>query len=90
MLPKIKALIEKDVKRVDILATLCTRLTNYVAYQKVTLDTLAINNIKAFMKMELIPDDMRLAMAQELTRSSKRNLKKVFNDSELSILLLGA
>jgi len=72
--------------RVDILATLCTRLVNYLVVNNIKPDKEQIQNIKSFIKIDFLPNDIRLAMAQDIVSSS--NLKLIMADPEIGKLLL--
>jgi AAA domain (dynein-related subfamily) len=72
--------------RVDILATLCTRLVNYLTVNNIKPDKEQLTNIKSFIKIEFLPNDIRLAMAQDIVSSS--NLKLIMADPEIGKLLL--
>ena len=72
--------------RVDIIATLCTRLVNYLTINNIDLDTVQLNNIKSFIKIDFIPNDIRLSLAQDLVVSPK--LKVIMADPEIGNLLL--
>ena len=72
--------------RVDILATLCTRLVNYLVVNNIKPDKEQLQNIKSFIKIDFLPNDIRLAMAQDIVASS--NLKLIMADPEIGKLLL--
>jgi hypothetical protein len=50
--------------------------------------TKQIENIKNFLKMDFLPNDIRLLMSRDLAGASAE-VKKVFADAELSKILLG-
>ena len=74
--------------RVDILATMCTRLVNYLTLNDIKPDQEEIKNIASFIKMDIIPNDIRLSMLQDLVSSPNTALKKVMQDPEVAMLLL--
>jgi len=65
-----------------------TRLTNYLLYSKEELTDKAFENIKAFILLPFIPNDLRLAMAQELVASDKKSLKRLYSIPEIGKLIL--
>lgn len=84
----LKDIVEQETLRVDILATLCTRLTNYLILNNTRPEKEALNNIKSFIKLDFIPNDIRLSMAQDLVASKNPSLKMIMGDPEISQLLL--
>ncbi len=82
-------LVDRDVKRVDILNAVCTRLVNHLALRKGALDAKELSNLKDFVKLSLLPEDMRLALAQDLSLlDPKRGVSKILGDPEVAKLLL--
>lgn len=88
ILRPIQEVVLKDTIRVDILATLCTRLVNYLSVKKEQLDEASLENVKRFIKMEFLPNDIRLAMAQDLVTSPNQQLVAIMADPEISQILL--
>jgi len=84
----LKGVVQKEVLRVDILATMCTRLVNYLTLNDIKPDQEEIKNIASFIKMDIIPNDIRLSMLQDLVSSPNTALKKVMQDPEVAMLLL--
>ena len=76
----------KDGIRLDILATLCTRLINYLVSREVKPTTPQLENIKNFLKLELLPNDLRLSAAQDIMKNPL--LKAIITDPFLSKLIL--
>lgn len=85
---RISALVDGKVKRMDILSVIMTRLTNYLLYSKEDVSAKAFENIKRFILLSFIPNDLRLAMAQELVTSNKKELKKLYAIPEIGKLIL--
>jgi hypothetical protein len=79
--------LQKTV-RVDILATVCTRLVNYLTINKIKPDKNQMDNIKKFIKIDFIPNDLRLTMAQDLVSSDNASLKMIMADPEIGKMLL--
>lgn len=84
----INKVVNKEVLRVDIIATLCTRLTNYLTLNKLKPTKEQIKNIQAFIKMDIIPNDLRLSLLQDLVSSSNPHLKMVMADPQIGMMLL--
>ncbi|WP_299461507.1 AAA family ATPase [uncultured Microscilla sp.] len=85
---KIKGLVDQKTKRVDILSVICTRLINYLTIAEAKFKQGQIDNIKKFLKMDFLPNDMRLIAAQDLVSSSNPSLKSIMADPEIGQLLL--
>ncbi len=80
-------MVNQKVLRIDLLSTLCTRLMNYLLVNDIQPSEEQQSNIKSFMLMEYIPNDLRLGMAQDLMKGNT-DLKMIMADPELSMLLL--
>jgi hypothetical protein len=84
----IKNLVCKgETKRVDILSVLCTRLVNYIKTNDIKLKADQVKNLKGFIKMDFLPNDMRLIMAQDLIKINA-STKMIMADPEIGKLLL--
>ncbi len=88
VLEPFKNVVLKEPIRVDIIATLCTRLVNYLVANKITPDKTALENIKSFIKIDFIPNDIRLTMAQDLVSSSNPALKSIMADAVIAQMIL--
>lgn len=88
VLDPLQSIVTKGTLRVDILATLCTRLVNYLTVNNVKPSKEQLANIKEFIKIEFIPNDIRLSMAQDLVSSSNQALKTIMGDPQIGKLLL--
>ena len=78
----------KRTLRVDILATLGTRLLNYLTINKIKPTKVQLKNIQAFMKIDFIPNDIRMTMLQDAVSSKNKHLKAILADRHLAKLLL--
>ncbi|MDR6562254.1 MULTISPECIES: AAA family ATPase [unclassified Arcicella] len=85
---RIRGLVEAKTKRLDILSVIMTRLTNHLLFGKEDLSDKQFDNLKKFILLELIPNDLRLAMAQEIIKSEKKSMKKLYAVPEIGKLLL--
>jgi hypothetical protein len=88
VLQPIIQIVNKEMLRVDVIATLCTRLVNYLIINNIKAEKEHLNNIKEFIKIDFIPNDIRLSMAQDLIGSGNSNLKSILSDPEISKLIL--
>lgn len=88
VLPLRKAAGEGPELRVDILAAVCTRFVLHLGRQRKKLDTTERENLLRFVKLEMLPPDMRLALARDLSRSKNPHLKVLLGDPEVARLLL--
>lgn len=86
---RIAKLVDRDVKRVDLLATIATRLVNHLQNRAGALDAGELANLKALLSMPLMPEDMRLALAQDLSLlDKKKGFTKLMGDPAVARLLL--
>lgn len=84
----VKQVVNQEVFRVDIMATLCTRLANFLQLNKIKPSKENLENIKAFIKMDFVPNDLRLSLLQDMVSGSNGHLKMVMADPEISMMLL--
>ncbi|MEO1435938.1 MAG: AAA family ATPase, partial [Bacteroidota bacterium] len=68
-LPLQEIVLQRTV-RVDILSTLATRLVNYLTFSGIAPDKIQLENIKSFIKLEYLPNDIRMVLAKDLVASS--------------------
>jgi hypothetical protein len=86
---QLKELTLGDALRVDILATICTRLLQTVSKMDFEPTEKQLENIKAFIKLDLLPNDLRLTFAQDLVQSKNQHLKQIIADPVIGKLVLG-
>ena len=79
---------EGDTKRLDILSVVVTRLNNHLLTRPADLAEAEFENLRRFLLLDLLPNDLRLAMAQELTQSKRPGLMRLFAIPEVGQLLL--
>ena len=82
----IKDLVEQETKRVDILAVITTRLINYLNISNQKYKESQIENIKSFLKMDFLPNDIRLIAAQDMMGND--HIKSIWADPELGRIFL--
>ena len=63
------------------------RLTVYLSAQK-KLSPEQIANCQKFVKMNLIPEDMRLTIVQDLIELKNASVKKIMADPTLALMVL--
>jgi len=80
--------VAKGTLRVDLLATIATRLSNYLLLESTNIRDAHLDNVKAFLQLDFLPNDIRLAMARELVQSNKPMLQELSADPEVGMLLL--
>jgi hypothetical protein len=89
---RIKSMVDKETKRVDILSVIATRFMNYINTQvlKTSFNARQIDNIKSFLKLDFMPNDIRMVLAQELNSTSAGTelATMIWSDPELSQLFL--
>ena len=81
-------LVVGESLRIDILATICTRLIQTVDNQSLIINPLQLENLKSFIKLDFLPDDLRLTFAQDLVSSKNEDLKQILVDAEIGRLVL--
>jgi len=86
----LKKVVKQDILRVDIIATLCTRMVNHVMAEDNKLSKSAVANLIEFIKMDFIPNDLRLTLLQDIATSPKKSLQAVLADPEVADILLGS
>lgn len=84
----LKEIVVKDVIRVDIIATLCTRMVNYLEINKIKPNKDEMKNLQSFIKLDFLPNDLRLSLLQDLVNSKNAALKGVMTDPAVAMLLL--
>lgn len=77
-----------DIVRVDLLATLCTRVINYLSNTKKKPGPGVMSNLAAFLMLDFMPADLRLTTAQEIVSSDNPHLKTLMASPEIGRLLL--
>ncbi|MFT3682900.1 MAG: AAA family ATPase [Ferruginibacter sp.] len=85
---QVKKLMDGATKRLDILSVIMTRLTNFLLFSKTDLSDKQFSNLTKFTLLDIIPNDLRLAMAQDLVKSDIKSMKKLYAIPEIGKLLL--
>lgn len=81
-------LVVGDSLRIDILATICTQLIQTIDNKSFKINDLQLENLKSFIKLDFLPDDLRLTFAQDLVSSENEVLKQILTDAEIGRLVL--
>lgn len=81
-------LVVGESLRIDILATICTRLMQTIDDRSFNVTHLHLENLKSFIKLDFLPDDLRLTFAQDLVGSENEALKQILVDAEIGSLVL--
>ena len=87
----LRAIVQKTSLRVDILATICTRLANYLTLSERSFTGNQLANVMAFIKLDFLPNDIRLALVQDLADPDKPNsthLLPILEDPDIGRILL--
>jgi AAA domain (dynein-related subfamily) len=80
---------EGDTQRLDVLSVLIMRIIHHLQMRTQNISALEMKNLRQFILMDLLPNDLRLSMAQELTREVKRpELTRLYADPVIGQLLL--
>jgi len=91
MSAKIEALGgEKDAKRVDRLAAVCTRMYLHVVADGFEPSDKQADNLVSFLSHASLPNDLRFALHRELTRDAGEEVKEALRDKRLAKLLVGS
>lgn len=77
-----------NTKRLDVLSVVVTRLNNHLLLRPQELSDAELLNLQQFILLDLLPNDLRLAMAQELTRSKRSGLMRLYAVPAIGQLLL--
>lgn len=77
-----------ETRRVDILAVVCTRLTNYLIVNNVNLEDRQLDNMRQFLQLDFLTNELRLQMAKDLASSGNPSHKAVVQIPEVAMVLL--
>jgi hypothetical protein len=75
-------------KRVDRIATICTRLYLYLKHEKYKPEDKHKVNLVEFILLESIPNDLKMSFFIDLNKESKKEVKEMLKDKKLARLLL--
>lgn len=83
-----KIALAGDTKRLDVLSVIVTRLTNHLLARREDPSAKEMDNLKKFVLLPSLPNDLRLAMARDLTGSKRPALMALYAVPEIGRLLL--
>jgi MoxR-like ATPase len=89
VLKPLRETVQKETLRVDILAALVTRLANTALQDSTILSPEKIENLKRFIKIDFLPNDLRLSLIQDLVSGNRPELTAILADEEIAGMLLG-
>ena len=75
-------------KRVDRLATMCTRLYVTLTNEKYEPQSKHSDNLVKFLLMKSLPNDLRMSLHSDLMKSGSEKVKKMIRDKRLAKILL--
>ena len=68
----------------------CTRLVNHLIVNDVELDGDKLENMKHFMGLDFLTNELRLQIAKDLVASGNDSHKKLMNIQEVATVLLSS
>jgi MoxR-like ATPase len=77
-----------DARRVDLLATICTRVFLHLTGEHYTPGERHAANLVAFLTSEALPNDLRFALHRDLLRDGGDPVKAMMRDRRLAKLLV--
>ncbi|NJO01893.1 MAG: AAA domain-containing protein [Bacteroidia bacterium] len=80
---RLKQLVDQPTKRVDIISVITTRLINYLRVSKSKFKKMQVDNIASFLKMDFLPNDIRLIAGQDMMTIENQALKEIWTRSGL-------
>ena len=83
-----RLLYDGETKRLDMLNVVVSRMINFLLENPKPLSSGQFDRLAQFIQLELLPNDMRLYMAQTLTTSKKAELAKLYSIPAIGKLLL--
>ncbi len=85
---KLAPFIGEAGKNVAVLSVISNRLLQYVTLHSATFDESQLQNLKYFLLIDALPNDLRFALAQSLMKLTDSRLKALLAQPELGKLLL--
>ncbi len=87
--PRLRRLVrDGETQRMDMLSILVSRINNYLLGRKAPPAEGEMRNLEKFILWEELPNDLRLAMAQELARTQRPEYLALYRVPEIGRLLL--
>lgn len=85
---KLEALVVSSPPRLDILSVVITRLTHSIIYHKEKIKPKVLDNIIQFILLPFIPNDLRLSMGQDIIKSKRKDIIKLYAHPEIGKMIL--
>ncbi|MCB0572647.1 MAG: AAA family ATPase [Phaeodactylibacter sp.] len=82
----LERIVQQRSLRVDILATITTRLANFLLTEGFTPTPERLKNIAGFLKLSLLPNDLRMTLLQDLAGTEL--LSQLLEDQEIATIFL--
>ena len=79
---------EGDAKRVDRIATICTRIFLHLTNKSYKPKSKEKENLISFLLLEVIPNDLRMSLYMDLTKDSSEHVKEMLRDKRIANILL--
>ena len=79
---------EDGAKRVDRLATMCTRLYLTLTKDKYKPKSNHTDNLVEFMLLDILPNDLRMSFHSDLMKNGSEKIKAMIRDKRLASLLI--
>ncbi len=88
ILPRLQQAVQQENLRVDVLSVLTMRLNSHLSIDNITLNNSHLENIKAFLLLDFIPNDIRFSAVQDIANSTHPQLRSLLADPELGKVLV--
>ncbi len=85
---QLRQLANEKVQRIDLLMLIFSRLAHLVHHSETTLSELQLHNLKAFLTLDFLPNDLQLGLAQDLSQSQRPEVVQLISQPEVARLLL--
>ena len=82
----LERIVQQRALRVDILATIATRLANFLLADGFNPTNNQLKNVAEFLKLSLLPNDLRLTLLQDLAGTDL--LSRLLEDQEIATIFL--
>lgn len=85
---RLQELVDGPTLRLDILSVVSARLVNYLLAHRPELPERSFQNLLSFLTFDLLPNDLRLSLAQDLAGSDHPPLQRLLSAPAIGKLLL--
>jgi hypothetical protein len=80
---------KKGEKRLDHIATICTRLYLFLKQSHYKPDKNHSANLVSFLLLEAIPNDLKMSLYLDINKECSTEVKEMLKDKQLAKFLLG-